>query len=107
MNHGRQALYFVIIILATIEAIRRRFKCYDFASFFLGNKKMAAINQQFLKLPQVIVATGKSRSAIYLAIQKGEFPAPIHIGIRAVAWTSDSIVAWQTSCINATAQGGA
>lgn len=62
---------------------------------------MAAINQQFLKLPAVISVAGKSRSSIYAAIQKGEFPAPIRIGPRAVAWTSSSIAKWQEDCVNA------
>jgi len=60
-----------------------------------------AINQQFLKLPVVISVAGKSRSSIYAAIKKGEFPAPVHIGPRAVAWTASSIEAWQASCMNA------
>lgn len=62
---------------------------------------MAIFNQKFIKLPEVINAVGKSRSSIYMAIQKGEFPAPIRIGIRAVAWTSESIAQWQESCVNA------
>lgn len=57
-------------------------------------------NHQFIKLPQVIKLTGKSRSAIYLAIKKGEFPQSIAIGSRAVAWALDSIIEWQESCIN-------
>lgn len=60
---------------------------------------MPAINRKFIKLPEVINTVGKSRSSIYMAIQKGEFPAPIRIGARAVAWTSESIALWQESCI--------
>lgn len=62
---------------------------------------MAAINQKFVKLPEVISTVGKSRSSIYMAIKKGEFPAPVRIGQRAVAWTSESITQWQEACINA------
>lgn len=63
-------------------------------------------NLQFIKLPKVIELTGKSRSAIYLAIKKGEFPQPIAIGSRAVAWLLDSIVEWQKSCIDSKKFGG-
>lgn len=56
---------------------------------------------KLLKLPEVISLAGKSRSSIYAAIQKGEFPAPVRIGPRAVAWTSTSLGEWQASCINA------
>jgi prophage regulatory protein len=58
-------------------------------------------NQQFLKLSAVIALSGKSRSSIYAAIKDGHFPAPVHIGPRAVAWTSSAIAEWQASCINA------
>lgn len=58
-------------------------------------------SQQFLKLPAVIAMSGKSRSSIYAAIKDGQFPAPVHIGPRAVAWTSSDIAEWQASCINA------
>ena len=56
---------------------------------------------QFLKLPDIIALSGKSRSSIYAAIKNGEFPAPVPIGPRAVAWTSASILEWQNACINA------
>ena len=59
-------------------------------------------NQRFLKLPAVIALSGKSRSSIYAAIKDGQFPAPVHIGARAVAWTSTSIEQWQAACINST-----
>ena len=58
-------------------------------------------SQHFLKLPTVVALSGKSRSSIYAAIKDGQFPAPVHIGPRAVAWTSTSIEKWQASCINA------
>ena len=58
-------------------------------------------NQQFLKLSAVIALSGKSRSSIYAAIKNGQFPAPVHIGPRAVAWTSSAIAEWQAACINA------
>ena len=71
-----------------------------FALRFFFKEKMLAKNVQFLKLPTVIRMVSKSRSSIYQAVQKGEFPAPIKIGPRAVAWTSSSIEEWQQSCVN-------
>lgn len=58
-------------------------------------------NQQFLKLSTVIALSSKSRSSIYVAIKNGQFPAPVHIGPRAVAWASSAIAEWQASCIKA------
>lgn len=44
-----------------------------------------------LRLPTVKARTGQSRSAIYAAIQRGEFPKPVPIGPRAVAWVESEI----------------
>jgi prophage regulatory protein len=52
---------------------------------------MAAI---LLRLPAVIARTGYSRSSLYALIQKHQFPAPVNLGPRAVAWPSDEIDAW-------------
>lgn len=56
---------------------------------------MAVQLQSFLRLKQVKLQTGLSRSWIYEAIRRGDFPAPISIGARAVAWTAQSIADWQ------------
>jgi prophage regulatory protein len=52
-----------------------------------------------LRLPKVEGRVGLSRSAIYLAIQRKEFPSPIPIGARAVGWLESEIAEWLTSCI--------
>ncbi|MBP6109235.1 MAG: AlpA family phage regulatory protein [Rhodocyclaceae bacterium] len=49
----------------------------------------------FLRIKQVRAATGMSRSWIYEAIRRGEFPSPIALGARAVAWDSAAISNWQ------------
>jgi len=56
---------------------------------------------EFLKLSAVMNKTGKSRSSIYAAVKTGDFPPPLKIGSRAVAWTSTSIAEWQERCVNA------
>jgi prophage regulatory protein len=58
-------------------------------------------NIEFLKLAAVIGRTGKSRSSIYAAVKSGDFPAPVNIGQRAVAWPSTAITEWQQRCLNA------
>lgn len=47
-----------------------------------------------LRRPAVEAATGLSRSTIYDMMDRGEFPRPIRIGRRAVAWPESAIVAW-------------
>jgi prophage regulatory protein len=54
---------------------------------------------KFLKLTEVIALTGLSRSSVYLAISKGEFPRQISLGARSVAWVSNEIEDWMESCI--------
>ena len=54
----------------------------------------------FLKLPAIKAQTGLSRTAIYLAIQRGTFPKPIKIGKRSVAWISTDIKSWVLEKIN-------
>jgi prophage regulatory protein len=61
--------------------------------------------KQFLRLPAVIALVGKSRTAIYRDIQAGNFPAPIRIGARSVAWDSTAIESWQQGRINASTGG--
>jgi predicted DNA-binding transcriptional regulator AlpA len=39
-----------------------------------------------LRLPGVIARVGLSRSAIYLALSKAEFPRPVQLGARSVGW---------------------
>jgi prophage regulatory protein len=47
-----------------------------------------------LRLPAVKLRTGKSRSSIYDAVARGEFPKPISIGVRSVGWLEAEINAW-------------
>lgn len=46
-----------------------------------------------LRLPAVLKARGRSRSAHYLDIQQGLFPAPVSIGARAVGWPDEEVAA--------------
>ena len=50
--------------------------------------------KQLIKISEVIRRTAKSRSAIYLAVSRKNFPAPRKIGDRAVAWLASDIDAW-------------
>ena len=48
----------------------------------------------FARKPTVIQATGLGRSTIYGLIANGTFPAPVHIGPRAVAWRWSDLDRW-------------
>ena len=47
-----------------------------------------------LRLPDVMDRVGLGSSFIYLLIQRGEFPKPIKIGARAVAWIEPEVDVW-------------
>ena len=54
-----------------------------------------------LRLPAVKERTGLSRSTIYLRIAKGEFPAPVSLGGRAVGWVEEDVNNWVIQKIEA------
>lgn len=51
----------------------------------------------FVRLPAVLERTGLSRSTIYSMVEKGEFPKPVKLSERAVAWPDYEIAAWVDS----------
>ena len=57
-----------------------------------------------LRIRDVIEATGKSRSAIYTDIAAGNFPRPVPIGKRSVAWPTSAIAKWIESKVTSASQ---
>lgn len=52
------------------------------------------MSKKIIRLPEVKIKTGLSRSSIYLRISKGIFPASISLGDRAVGWLESDIEQW-------------
>lgn len=50
---------------------------------------------KFIRLPQVKERTGLSRSTIYLMMKNGQFPKPIKIVGKSVAWVDRDVTDWQ------------
>ncbi len=67
---------------------------------------MNAMPLKFVKLPQVIAFSGKSRSAIYDDIKKCKFPAPVKIGVRATAWRVSDLEAWANGLMTTSEEKG-
>jgi prophage regulatory protein len=57
------------------------------------------MSEKFLRLTGVQRRVPYSRSTIYAKIARGEFPAPIDLGARAVAWLESDIDEWIASRI--------
>jgi prophage regulatory protein len=52
---------------------------------------------KYLRRRAVQDLTGLSRSTIYDLMAKSEFPRPVHLSVRAVAWPESEITAWLQS----------
>lgn len=57
---------------------------------------------KILRLPDVLNATGLSRSQIERLEKRGEFPARVKISARASGWRIDEVTAWIESRPRAT-----
>lgn len=56
--------------------------------------KLRAEKAGFPSIQTGIEQVGLGRSAIYKMIREGNFPAPIKIGVQAVAWQESDIIEW-------------
>jgi len=52
------------------------------------------MSEELLRLPEVAKLVKKSRATIYTDMRRGDFPKPISIGRRAMAWRLTDIDAW-------------
>ena len=50
--------------------------------------------KRFFRLPKVMGQTGLTRTVVYELMAAGDFPKPIHLTARTVAWCSDEIDTW-------------
>ncbi|WP_300512939.1 AlpA family transcriptional regulator [Aliiroseovarius sp.] len=52
------------------------------------------MTQKLLRRPEVEALTGLSRTSIYRMMDEGEFPRPVRLGKRAVAWREADLAEW-------------
>lgn len=50
--------------------------------------------KRLIRMPQVMDMTGMGKSTIYAKIREGEFPRPLKISNRHVAWDAYEITTW-------------
>lgn len=60
---------------------------------------MNTINQSLIRLPEVLKRTGFGKAWMYRLISEGRFPAPVKIGVRAVAFVESEVDEWIQSVI--------
>ncbi|MBW8463229.1 MAG: AlpA family transcriptional regulator [Acidovorax sp.] len=51
----------------------------------------------FLRMPSVMQMTGLGRSTIYRLMAQQQFPCPVRLGVRAVAWRRSELDLWSQS----------
>ena len=49
---------------------------------------------RLIRLKQVMECTGLARSTVYKFIAEGDFPKPVKLGVRVVAWVEAEVLAW-------------
>ncbi|NRP25269.1 hypothetical protein XMM379_001964 [Aliiroseovarius sp. xm-m-379] len=52
------------------------------------------MTDKLLRRPEVEALTGLSRSTIYGWMANGQFPQPVKLGSRLVAWRASDLIAW-------------
>lgn len=48
----------------------------------------------FIRLPQVKEITGLSKTSLYELMRKQQFPEPVRLGLRSVAWVRSEVNDW-------------
>jgi len=71
----------------------------------LPTRKGPTMPEKFLRLSEVQRRVPYSRSTIYLKVSLGEFPKPVNLGARAVAWLESDVNEWITRRIEAARKG--
>ena len=54
-------------------------------------------NARLLRLREVLVRSGLSRSTVYRQMSERAFPLPLKVGVRAVRWRESEIEDWLAS----------
>jgi prophage regulatory protein len=52
------------------------------------------VQHRLIKLPEVLKMSGLSRTALYERIRAGDFPTPVKLSERSVAWLQSEVNAW-------------
>ncbi len=60
---------------------------------------------EFQRFPEVRRRSGLSHSSIYAMISRGEFPKPVKLGARSVAWLDSEITGWISDRVQASRGG--
>lgn len=60
-----------------------------------------SVTPALLRISSVCMLVGLSRAQIYRLVRSGEFPPPVRLGTKSVAWPTERLNAWIAEKINA------
>ena len=63
--------------------------------------------EQFLRIREVLRLTGLSRSTLYVMVNENQFPVPVRLRARAVAWRASQVREWMDTRPEATPENWA
>lgn len=52
---------------------------------------------RLIRLKEVLNISGLSRTSLYRSVGRNDFPAPVQLSARAVAWRHGEVIAWVES----------
>ena len=55
------------------------------------------MTNEILRKPRVLAIIGIGNTSLYAAIKRGDFPAPVKLGVRAVGWRRSDVENWLAS----------
>lgn len=55
------------------------------------------MHEEILRKPRVLAIVGLGNTSLYEATKRGDFPAPVKLGVRAVGWRRSDVEAWLAS----------
>jgi len=64
---------------------------------------MSTRKKRIIRIQEVMIRTGKSRSAIYRDIANDKFPAQIKTGDNTVGWLESAVDGWIEQCVKESA----
>lgn len=61
------------------------------------------MHEEILRKPRVLAIIGIGNTSLYEAVKRGDFPAPVKLGLRAVGWRRSDIDRWLATRASAVA----
>lgn len=71
------------------------------------NNATATTTPKFLRIEQVMDATGLTRPSVYRGAAAGWFPKPIKLSERSSAWVESDVQTWMQARVEASRQAAA